>query len=40
VLIASLDMLTRLSSNPFFPYLARRIEEGIQAGSFNSQSLN
>ena len=36
VLIASLDMLTRLSSNPFFPYLARRIEEGIQAGSFKA----
>jgi len=31
VLIVSLDSLVRLSSNPFFPYLARRIEEGVPA---------
>ncbi len=29
VLIASLDALLRASSNPFFPYLVDRIEEGI-----------
>jgi alpha-beta hydrolase superfamily lysophospholipase len=29
VLIASLDALLRASSNPFFPYLIDRIEEGI-----------
>jgi alpha-beta hydrolase superfamily lysophospholipase len=29
VLVASLDSLARLTSNPFFPYLARRIEEGL-----------
>ena len=40
VLIVSLDSLARLSSNPFFPYLARRIEEGIPAASLHSQSLN
>jgi alpha-beta hydrolase superfamily lysophospholipase len=28
-LIVNLDSLLRLSSNPFFPYLMRRIEEGI-----------
>jgi alpha-beta hydrolase superfamily lysophospholipase len=32
-LIVSLDFLLRLSSNPFFPYLAGRIEEGIVANS-------
>ena len=31
VLIASLDSLLRLTSNPFFPYLAERIEEGLPA---------
>jgi len=30
-LIVSLDSLLRMSSNPFFPYLLRRIEEGIPA---------
>jgi alpha-beta hydrolase superfamily lysophospholipase len=30
-LIVSLDMLLRMSSNPFFPYLLERIEEGIDA---------
>jgi hypothetical protein len=29
VLIASLDALLRVASNPFFPYVIRRIEEGI-----------
>jgi alpha-beta hydrolase superfamily lysophospholipase len=29
VLIVSLDSLARLSWNPFFPYMMRRIEEGI-----------
>jgi hypothetical protein len=28
-LIVSLDSLVRMSSNPFFPYLLARIEEGI-----------
>src|SRR5262249_35235910 len=31
VLIASLDALLRVSSNPFFPYMVGRIEEGIDA---------
>jgi alpha-beta hydrolase superfamily lysophospholipase len=30
-LIVSLDALVRLSSNPFFPYLIERIEEGMEA---------
>ena len=29
VLIASLDALLRVASNPFFPYMIGRIEEGI-----------
>jgi hypothetical protein len=33
VLIASMDMLLRLSFNPFFPYVKERIEEGIMASS-------
>lgn len=32
-LIVSLDALLRISSNPFFPYLASRIEESITATS-------
>ena len=28
-LIVSLDSLSRMSSNPFFPYMMERIEEGI-----------
>jgi alpha-beta hydrolase superfamily lysophospholipase len=33
-LIVSLDSLIRMSSNPFFPYLLKRIEEGMgQSGS-------
>jgi hypothetical protein len=31
-LIVSLDSLLRMSSNPFFDHLLRRIEEGIPAG--------
>jgi hypothetical protein len=31
VLIASLDSLLRVSSNPFFPYMKARIEEGMDA---------
>jgi len=31
VLIASLDALLRVSSNPFFPYMLGRIEQGIDA---------
>ena len=30
VLIASLDSLLRASSNPFFPYMIERINEGIK----------
>jgi hypothetical protein len=29
-LIVSLDALLRMSSNPFFPYMIERIEEGIR----------
>ncbi|HYG87192.1 MAG TPA: alpha/beta hydrolase [Azospirillum sp.] len=32
VLIVSLDTLLRISSNPFFPYLVERTEEGIEPG--------
>jgi hypothetical protein len=32
-LIVSLDTLLRMSSNPFFPYLLERIEEGIGPAS-------
>jgi alpha-beta hydrolase superfamily lysophospholipase len=32
-LIVSLDTLLRMSSNPFFPYLLGRIEDGIGAGA-------
>ena len=32
-LIVSLDTLLRMSSNPFFPYLLERIEEGIGSGT-------
>ncbi|KJK24800.1 hypothetical protein UB46_08960 [Burkholderiaceae bacterium 16] len=28
-LIVSLDALIRMSSNPFFPYLLQRVDEGI-----------
>jgi hypothetical protein len=33
ILIISLDSLSRMSSNPFFPYLIERIGEGIGKGS-------
>jgi alpha-beta hydrolase superfamily lysophospholipase len=33
VLITSQEALTRLQSNPFFPYLLERIDEGIEAGA-------
>src|SRR5262245_23858077 len=33
VLIASLDALLRVASNPFFPYMIRRIEENIDSGT-------
>jgi alpha-beta hydrolase superfamily lysophospholipase len=33
VLIVNLDALLRVSSNPFFPYLLGRIEEGIAEGA-------
>ena len=33
VLIVNLDSLLRVSSNPFFPYLMDRIEEGMVAGA-------
>jgi len=32
-LVVSLDSLARMSSNPFFPYLMARIEEGLGAGA-------
>ena len=32
-LIVSLDALLRMSSNPFFPYMIERIEEGIRSGA-------
>jgi hypothetical protein len=32
-LIVSLDALLRMSSNPFFPYMLERIEEGIRPGA-------
>jgi alpha-beta hydrolase superfamily lysophospholipase len=39
-LILSLDSLLRVSSNPFFPYLVGRIEEGIDASTTHSSSEN
>jgi hypothetical protein len=32
MLIVSQDSLTRIASNPFFPYLLERVEEGIGSG--------
>lgn len=32
-LIVSLDALLRMSSNPFFPYMIERIDEGIRVGA-------
>ena len=34
-LIVTLDSLIRMSSNPFFPYMLERIEEGIGGGAKN-----
>ena len=34
-LIVTLDSLIRMSSNPFFPYMLERIEEGIGGGGKN-----
>jgi hypothetical protein len=31
ILLFSMDSMLRMSSNPFFPYLLGRIEEGITA---------
>jgi alpha-beta hydrolase superfamily lysophospholipase len=39
-LILSLDSLLRVSSNPFFPYLLGRIEEGIDASAKRSSPAN
>lgn len=36
-LIISVDALTRMSSNPFFPYVLARIEEGIPAGALGKR---
>jgi hypothetical protein len=33
VLVVGLDSLMRQSSNPFFPYMITRIDEGIDAGA-------
>jgi alpha-beta hydrolase superfamily lysophospholipase len=38
-LIVSLDTLLRMSSNPFFPYLAARIEEGIAPAPHTAETL-
>ena len=38
ILIVSLDSLSRMSSNPFFPYLLDRIEEGIGTGGKGGQA--
>jgi hypothetical protein len=32
-LIVSVDSLSRMSANPFFPYLMERIEEGLKGGA-------
>jgi hypothetical protein len=38
VLIVNLDSLLRVSSNPFFSYLAQRIDEGISPKGLRSES--
>src|SRR5262249_49069865 len=38
VLIASLDALLRASSNPFFPYMIGRIEEGIDGRAVGTRA--
>ncbi len=37
ILIVSLDALIRMSSNPFFPYLLERIEEGMAGNALMQQ---
>jgi hypothetical protein len=37
-LIVSLDSLVRMSSNPFFPYMLERIEEGIRPASVSKEA--
>lgn len=37
-LIVNLDTLLRVSSNPFFPYLIDRVEEGMAAGTRRAQA--
>ncbi|MEO8344848.1 MAG: hypothetical protein ABI607_04055 [Betaproteobacteria bacterium] len=32
VLVVSIDTLSRMSANPFFPYMLETIEEGIGIG--------
>ncbi len=39
-MIVSLDSLVRMSSNPFFPYMLVRIEQGIIGGHPASTSEN
>ena len=36
MLVASLDALLRVASNPFFPYMIGRIEEGIDRPAITS----
>ena len=36
ILVVTLDSLVRMASNPFFPYMLDRIEEGIGAGRTRS----
>ena len=36
-MIVNLDALMRMSSNPFFPYMPQRIEEGIPGAPVNSR---
>ena len=38
LLIVSMDSLVRVSSNPFFPYMLGRIEEGISGAVLPSAS--
>ncbi len=38
ILIVSLDSLFRMSSNPFYPYLRERVDEGITGGGAKSAS--
>jgi alpha-beta hydrolase superfamily lysophospholipase len=40
MLVVSVDSLSRMSSNPFFPYLMERIEEGIGKGRQSASHAN